>query len=108
MGRGCDSWWKPEGPDAPSGPQFPCNFRKGPDCEQESKAAALLLGLAGDAQAEPRRIFSLHSSDEPDVRSTRGPDYAERGGTHECFSPPRPPWRSHSIRSQSLGIGTGL
>src|SRR5215472_3982473 len=90
--------------DAATGTQLQRNFRKGAGCQQERKITALLLGLAGDAQTEPRRILSLHARDNPDLWLAGSAAHAERGRTEQRLSSPCSPCGGHARRRACLGL----
>ena len=48
----------------PPGMGFNAISEKALRASENARAAALLLGLAGNAEAEPQRIFSVHAADQ--------------------------------------------
>ena len=93
-----------EGADAAAGARLQRGLEEGAGGSQDGAAAALLLGLGGDARDRAHRLFPLHAGDQPAVRAARGAeDAARRGGAAGGVPPPRPPRRGDAARGRRLG-----
>ncbi len=74
----------------------------------ERPAAAILLGLAGDAEVESQRVFSIHSADHSSLRIAGVSPDAARGRIAERLSAARSPRGSGSCGGPGMGIGNRL
>ncbi len=103
MGRGRHRGRLAEGADAAARPFVQRGEREGAQGFSGREAAAVLLGLGGDARVQQDRLLPLHAGDEPALRAARGVAHAAGGGPGECLRAPRPPCRGDAPRGARLG-----
>ena len=87
----------------PPGLGFNAVSRQGAGGERERAAAALVLGLAGDARGQCQGLLPLHAGDQPDLRPARGDRDAARGRPRQRVRAPRAPRRGDPPGGQRLG-----
>ena len=94
-----------EGADAPPGPGLQRRLGQGALPLPLGADDPQLLGLAGDAPPQRRRLLPLHPGHQPPLRAARVAGDAPGGGAPRRVRPPRPPRRGHPGRGARLGAG---
>ena len=92
-----------EGPDAAARAVVQRHQRQGARGIEAREAAALLLGLAGDARGQRQRLFSVHAGDQSALRPGRGAGDAVRRGARQRLRAACAAGRSDAARGARVG-----